>query len=156
VFGGQLERVTTEGAASFDLVLSYPILDRENYEFTAHIRPENGTVYIEGLPSPISELNGAVTVTREHLGADSLTGRFLDGPVAIELARTDEGQPAHSVIATANGSVNAEGLSTHFGSVLADLLNGSAAYHATVSFPRAGAPEPAPLSIAVQSDLEGM
>src|SRR5690606_5159864 len=102
VFGGQLERVTTEGGASLDLVLSYPILDRENYDFTAQIRPENGTVHIEGLPSPISELNGAVTVTRERLSADSLTGRFLDGPVAIELARADEAQTAHSVIATAN------------------------------------------------------
>ena len=156
VFGGQLERVTTEGGASLDLVLSYPILDRENYDFTAQIRPENGTVHIEGLPSPISELNGAVTVTRERLSADSLTGRFLDGPVAIELARADEAQTAHSVIATANGSVTAEGLSAHFGSVLGDLLDGAAAYHATVSFPRAGAPEPAPLSIAIQSDLEGM
>ena len=156
VFGGQLERVTTEGAASFDLVLTYPILDRENYDFTAHIQPENGTVHIEGLPSPISELNGVVTVTRDHLSADSLTGRFLDGPVAIELARADARQPAHSVIATANGSVTAEGLAGHFGSVLSDLLEGSAAYDAIVSFPRAGAPEPAPLSIAIHSDLEGM
>jgi uncharacterized protein YhdP len=44
VFGGQLDRVTTSGAASFDLLLSLPILDRENFDFTAHIRSENGTV----------------------------------------------------------------------------------------------------------------
>ena len=156
LFGGQLERVTTDGAASFDLVLSYPILDRDKYAFTANIRPENGTVHIEGLPSPISELNGSVTVTRDHLSAESLTGLFLDGPVAIELERADEGQPAHSVIATASGSVTSEGLGRHFGSVISDLLRGSAAYDATVSFPRAGAAEPAPLSIAIRSDLEGM
>jgi uncharacterized protein (TIGR02099 family) len=156
VFGGQLERVTTEGAASFDLLLSYPILDRQNYDFTARIRTDNGTVHVEGLPSPISELNGLVTVTREQVSAEGLTGRFLDGPVSIALERADESNTAFSVIATAHGTVNAAGLADHFGTVLSDLLAGSAAYDATVSFPRAGAHETPPLSIAIRSDLDGM
>jgi uncharacterized protein (TIGR02099 family) len=156
VFGGQLDRVTTEGAASFDLLLSYPILDRLNYDFTARIRSDNGTVHIEGLPSPITELNGLVTVTRDRVSADSLSGRFLDGPVMIDLARADESQGMYSVVATASGSAGAQGLARYFGAPLSQLLKGSAAYDATVSFPRAGLPEPVPLAIAVQSRLEGM
>jgi uncharacterized protein (TIGR02099 family) len=155
VFGGQLDRVTTSGAASFDLLLSYPILDRENFEFTARIRSENGSVHIEGMPSPISELNGLVTVTRDTVSADSLSGIFLDGPVTIDLERTNQTDSAHSIIATASGSVTAEGLASHFGEAFSGLLDGSAAYDATVRFPRAGA-EPAPLSIAIRSDLDGM
>jgi uncharacterized protein (TIGR02099 family) len=155
VFGGQLDRVTASGPASFELLLSFPILDRQNYEFTAHIRSENGTVHIEGMPSPISELHGLVTVTRDSVSADSLAGVFLDGPVTIDLERTEQADSAHSVIATASGNVTAEGLADHFGEVLWELLAGSAAYDATVRFPRAGA-ERAPLSIAVQSDLNGM
>jgi uncharacterized protein (TIGR02099 family) len=155
VFGGQLDRVTTSGAASLDLLLSFPILDRENFEFTARIRSENGTVHIEGMPSPISELNGLVTVTRDSVSADSLSGIFLDGPVSIDLERTDQTDSAYSIVAAASGRVTAEGLAAHFGEVLSELLDGSAAYDATVRFPRAGA-EPAPLSIAVRSDLDGM
>ncbi|MEX2124309.1 MAG: YhdP family protein [Woeseia sp.] len=156
VFGGQLDRVTTEGEASFDLLLTYPILDRQNYAFTTHIRSENGTVRIEGLPSPISELNGIVTVTRDRISAESLSGRFLDGPVTIELARAGETQPSYSVIATAGGNVGAEELAQHFGAALSDLLDGSTRYHATVSFPRAGLEVPQPLTISVQSGLDGM
>lgn len=156
VFGGQLDRVTTEGTASFDLLLSYPILDRQNYDFTARIRTDNGTVRIEGLPAPITDLNGLVTVTRDRISVDSLSGTFLDGPVSIDLARTDESQGEYSVIATASGRTSADGLSTYFGSTLSGLLKGSAAYDATVRFPRAGLPEPVPLSIAVQSRLEDM
>jgi uncharacterized protein (TIGR02099 family) len=156
VFGGQLDRVTTEGAASFDLLLSYPILDRQNYDFTARIRSDNGTVHIEGLSSPITQLAGLVTVTRDRVNAKLLSGSFLDGPVTIELARADELQEKYSVIATASGSVGAEGLARYFGAPLSELLKGSAAYNATVRFPRAGLPEPTPLSIAVQSRLQGM
>jgi uncharacterized protein (TIGR02099 family) len=156
VFGGQLDRVTTEGAASFDLMLSYPILDRQNYDFTARIRTDDGTVRIEGLPSPISDLEGLVIVSRDRISVDSLSGSFLDGPVTIDLRRADESQEKYSVIATASGSVGADGLARYFGAPLADLLKGAAAYDATVNFPRAGLPEPVPLAIAVESRLEGM
>jgi uncharacterized protein (TIGR02099 family) len=155
VFGGQLDRVTASGPASFDLLLSFPILDRQNFEFTAHIRSDNGTVHIEGMPSPISELSGLVTVTRDSVSADSLSGVFLNGPVTIDLERTEQTDSGHSIIATASGNVTAGALASHFGAVFSELLAGSAAYDATVRFPRAGA-EPAPLSIAVQSDLDGM
>ena len=156
VFGGQLERVSAEGEASFDLLLSYPILHRENYDFTTHIRSENGTVRIDGLPSPISELNGLVTVSRDRISAESLSGQFLGGPVSIDLARADESQPSYSVIATASGNVNAEGLGQHLGAVYADLLDGATRYDASVSFPRAGLEVPQPLTVDIQADLDGM
>jgi uncharacterized protein YhdP len=108
------------------------------------------------MPSPISELKGLVTVTRDSVSADSLSGIFLGGPVSIDLERTDQTDSRHSIIAAASGRVTAEGLAAHFGEIFSELLDGAAAYDATVRFPRAGAAEPAPLSIAVRSDLDGM
>lgn len=155
VFGGQLERVTASGPASFDLLLTLPILDRQNFEFTARIRSDDGTVQIEGMPSPISELSGLVTVTRDSVSADSLSGTFLDGPVTIELERSDEPDSPHGITASASGSVTVKGLASHFDELLSELLTGSTTYDATVRFPRAGG-EPVPLSIAVRSSLDGM
>ena len=156
VLGGQLDRVTVDGGASFDLFLSYPILDRQNFDFATRIRSENGTVEIDGLPSPITDLNGVVTVTRDSIEAEALSGRLFGGPVTIDLARADESDTSHSVIATASGRVAAEGLAEHLGAMIPDLLDGSAEYDATVVFPRAGLEVPTPLSIVIRSDLEGM
>jgi uncharacterized protein (TIGR02099 family) len=155
VLGGQLDRVTAEGEASFDLLLSYPILDRQNYDFMTRIRSENGTVQVEGLPSPITDLNGVVTVTRDSIETDALSGRIFGGDITIDLERADESD-AYSVIATGSGRVAAEGLAEHLGPMITELLSGSTGYDATVRFPRAGLEVPRPLSIEIRSDLDGM
>ena len=156
VFGGHLEGVRAEGPASFDLLLTYPILDRDNYEFTTTIRSDGGDVTIEALPAPVTNLRGAVTITRDSIAAEALEGRFLGEPVAIELARAAPDSP-YSVIASARGTVTERGLAEDFGLGFApELLDGSTAYLATVNFPRANAEDRRPLGLVVDSELRGM
>lgn len=155
VFGGHLEGVEAEGDASFDLLLTYPITDRDNYEFSTTIHSTGGTVEIESLPAPVTDLSGTVTVTRDSLAAEALEGRFLGEPVAIELSRSADGP--YTATATARGTVTERGLAEDFGFGFAPrLLDGTTAYVATVNFPRKDAEEPLPLSVVVDSDLRGM
>ncbi len=155
LFGGHLDRVQTEGSASFHLELSYPILDREDYSFSTAIRSDNGILDVEGLPAPITDIQGEVTVTRDELRADALTGRFLGAPITIELARAGAARPGRSVIAQAHGSITADELVEGLRLPLAGRLHGSATFDVTVSFPEAGAENPVPLAVDIESDLDG-
>ena len=56
VLGGQLDRVTVSGDASFDLEISYPIQDKENYDFTTRIRPSGGTVQVARLRCAVDRI----------------------------------------------------------------------------------------------------
>ena len=156
LFGGHLERVDVDGGASFDLQLSYPVLDRERYTFSTAFHSENGTVSIDGLPAPITEIRGGVTVTRDALRSDALVGRFLGSPITIELARAGDAAPGHSVIARARGSVTDQGLVEGLGVPLTGRLQGGTTFDAAVRFPDRGAEAPAPLSIGIESDLNGL
>ncbi len=155
LFGGELDRVDAQGGASFHLQLNYPVLDREDYSFSTAFHSDGGTVSIEGLPAPITDIRGDVTVTRDSLRSDALIGRFLESPITIELARADDAMPGRSVIATARGSVTADGLIQGFNLPLAGRLHGSTTYAATVSFPKAGDEHSEPLTIEIESDLNG-
>ena len=156
LFGGHLERVEAAGGASFHLQLAYPVLDRERYTFSTAFHSDDGTVSIAGLPAPITDVRGGVTVTRDTLRADALVGRFLGSPITIELARAGDAAPGHSVIARARGSVTDDGLVEDLGVPLAGRLRGGTTYDAAVRFPDPGAQVPAPLSIGIESDLNGL
>lgn len=156
LFGGHLDRVDAEGGASFRLQLSYPILDREDYAFSTALQSDNGTIRIEGLPAPITDLRGEVTITRDTLHSDALTGRFLGSPITIDLARAGDAMPGRSVIARTRGSMTAAGLVADLGLPLENRLHGGTTFAATVSFPQPGMEDPAPLSIIVESDLHGL
>jgi uncharacterized protein (TIGR02099 family) len=156
LFGGHLDRVEAQGGASFHLQLHYPVLQREEYTFSTAFHSEDGTVGIEGLPAPITNIRGDVTVTRDALRSDALIGRFLGSPITIELARAGEATPGSSVIATARGSMTAEGLVEGLSVPLGGRVQGSTTYLATVSFPIPGGEQPAPLAIDIDSDLNGL
>src|SRR5690606_39703262 len=57
---------------TFDLALRYPVLDKENYAFTATIRSGDGQVAVEGLPAPVTGVHGEVTITRETIAAEEI------------------------------------------------------------------------------------
>ena len=156
LFGGHLERVEVAGGASFHLQLNYPVLDRDRYTFSTAFQSEDGTVSIDGLPAPITDIRGGVTVTRDALRSDALVGRFLGSPITIELARAGDAAPGHSVIARARGSVTDDGLVEGLGLPLAGRLQGATTFQAAVRFPDRGAEVPAPLSIRIESDLNGL
>lgn len=155
ILGGQLDRVQVDGDASFDLSLTVPILDRLNFDFATRIRSSNGTISVTGLPAPVTELNGVVTVTRDEVSSDELVGKFLGEPVDIVLSRATPESAGHSVILEAAGNFTAEGLKSGFG-VPTDLIgHGRSAYLATVRFPDGRAENPSALQIQVDSDLQG-
>lgn len=156
LFGGHLARVDVAGAASFDLRLSYPVLDKESYDFTTAIRSEQGTLEVTGLPAPVTDIRGEVTITRDTIASRSLVGRFLGSPITIDLARAGPDMPSYSVLARAQGSIAAAGLVGGFDVPLGDRLQGETTYDLTVRFPRAGTREPVPLEILVDSDLDGL
>jgi uncharacterized protein (TIGR02099 family) len=156
LFGGHLERVEVEGDAAFQLELSYPIRRRQDYAFSTTIRSDNGTVDIEGMPAPLTAIGGEVTVTRDTIRSDALVGRFMGGPITIDLARAGDAAPSYSVIARARGSMDAEGLIEGLALPLGDRLHGNTTFDATVSFPQPGLEDPVPLEIMIESDLDGM
>jgi len=156
VFGGQLDRVTVSGDASITLDLMVPLLDTGSYEFTARVLSNNGSLAIEGLNPPITELSGAVTIERDLISSESLGGRFLDEPVTIDLMNTRADETDYKIVAHATGAATAKGIIEDLGFPLAGRLNGRTIYTVDIFFPRGGAETPAPVSVRVQSDLSGM
>jgi len=155
-FGGQLDRVSVSGNASFNLDLLIPILDWREFEFTARIQSDNGTLAIAGLDAPISELSGAVTIERDNISSESLGGRFLNQTVSIDLRNAPEDLPEFKIVAYATGAATATGLVEELGVPLDGRLEGSAAYSAEILFPRGDNDIDSPLSIRVQSNLVGL
>ncbi len=155
VFGGQLDRIVVDGDAAFDLQLTYPILDRDEFSFSTMLRPRDGSVRFEGFPPPVTDLNGVVSISRDALSANALSGVFLGGPIDIQLSRTAD-DASYTAIATATGQVAAAGIADELGLPLPGLLEGATAYRADILFPRAGLEQPAPVRIEISSDLVGM
>ena len=148
LFGGQLDNVEVAGDASFNLLLIYPMRDRDNYKFTTQIRSRGGSIRVAGFPAPLTNLTGMVTATRDSVSSDGLAGQFLGEPVDIELRHAGEDMPANSVIANVSGRVTAAGMMEELGIALGDKVVGSTDYRATLLFPRAGLDESTPLQIA--------
>lgn len=155
VLGGQLDRVEVSGDASFDLSLTVPILDRLNFDFLTRIRSNDGTIRIKGFAAPVNALNGVVSISRDEIDSQQLTGRFLGQPVNISLARADQSNPAHSVVLEATGNATADALEAELGVPMDRIGRGAANYLATIRFPNGRAEQPGPLQIQVESDLDG-
>ncbi len=156
VFGGQLDNVQVSGDASFHLSLRYPMRDRDDYEFTTRIQSSGGSISVAGFPAAVTNLNGIVTITRDSISSESLFGQFLGQQVDIEVTNAGEDMPSNSVVVSVTGTVTAAGLSEELGVPLGDMVSGSSEYRANLLFPRAGLTEPAPLQIAISSNLVGI
>lgn len=156
VFGGQLDRVTVSGDASISMDLMVPILDWRSFEFTARILSNNGSLAIEGLDAPITELSGSVTIQKDLITSELLRGRFLGEPVSIELMNAPPDEPNFRIVAHVTGSATATGLVEELGVPLAGRLNGRTDYTVDILFPRANPEVPSPLSVRVKSDLRGI
>ena len=156
VFGGQLDRVTVAGDASFNLDLTIPILDWRSFTFSARVVSNDGSLAIDGLQAPVTELTGAVTIERDLISSESLSGSFLGEPVNIDLLNAPPELPDYRVVARASGVATAEGLIEGLGVPLSGLISGRSDYEAHILFPRADAESPAPLTVRVQSDLDGL
>ena len=156
VFGGQLSRVAISGDASFNLDLEVP-LKRERlqeFEFVARIRSNSGTLAIEGFSPPITDLIGEVTIERDSISSEGLGASFLGEEISISLARAEN--PNFSVVVTALGTVTAEGIVNELGAPLEGLISGATPYETRILFPNSKAETPSPLTIQIDSDLQGL
>jgi uncharacterized protein (TIGR02099 family) len=156
VLGNQLDRIQVDGDASFDFQLSYPIWDKLNYTFTTNIRSNNGLLGIEGFTPLLSNLTGLITVTRDSIQSESLTGNFLGGSVNIDLTRATADMPKYSAIVSTTGMATAERLIGELGLPLEGLLSGSTRYDTKILFPYGKADEHVPLYVSIETNLEGL
>jgi uncharacterized protein (TIGR02099 family) len=155
VFGGQLDRIDVEGAASFDLEITLPLQSVQDYEFATRIRTSDGVVRVRGFEPPITGLNGAVTITRSDISSESLFGTFLGNPVELELTRIGGPDAPHSAVLHGSGRTTAQALQDELQAPLGGAVEGEATYEATIRFPNGRSPEPGPLQISIASDLYG-
>lgn len=154
VLGGQLERISVSGDASFTLDLMVPLKDSKSFEFTSRVRSNNGTLAIEGFKPEITDLIGEVTITRDNISSESLGARFLGQDVVVELATSED--PRFSVVASTKGSVTAGAIIEELGVPLDGLISGITGYESRILFPRGKQENPAPLTIQINSDLAGL
>lgn len=155
VFGEHLADLSVDGDASFNLVLSYPIKDRESYNFSTRIQVSGGTLAFKGFGPTLTELNGIVNVSRDGVSSESLFGRFLGGQMDIDLRSAGDALPSYTVIAEATGRLSASGVIAEIAPSLEHIIDGSANYTASFYFPKAGVEQPQPFKIVIDSDLDG-
>ena len=154
VLGNNLDRITVDGDASFSLDLSVPLKDAKNFEIHGVLRSNNGTLSVQGLAPPVTDIIGEVTITRDAVTSDSLGARFLGEPISIQIVPTDD--PRLTAVANVSGNVGAEALITDMGIPLEGLMQGRTAYTGRLLFPRGRLEEPLPFTIEIQSGLDGM
>ncbi|MGB5335157.1 MAG: YhdP family protein [Woeseiaceae bacterium] len=154
IFGGQLERIAVSGDASFTLDLTVPLKDTKSFAFTSRVRSNNGSLAIAGFPAEITDMIGEVTISRDEISSSGLAARFLGDSVDVDLSRSED--PRFSVVATTRGKVSAEAIIAEFGMPLDGLISGSTDYETRILFPRGKLDEPSPLTIQIDSELEGL
>lgn len=155
MFGGQLDRVSVSGDAAVNLDLNIPIRDWESFSFKAQLQTSDGSLELEGFNAPLRELSGVVTIERDDISSESLSGVFLGSPVSIELSQAPESMPKYRVIADATGRATATALTEELGLPLSNRVSGESDYSARLLFPRGKIEEPLPFTIEVTSDLAG-
>jgi len=156
VFGGQLDRVSVSGEASLTLELMVPLKKErvQEFEFTARVRSNNGTLAVEGFNPPITDLIGEVIIEKEKVESEGLGGRFLGEEVSISLARSEDSQ--FSVIANVLGTLTGDGIVNGLGAPLEGIVAGSTPYEAHILFPDGKVETPSPMTIQIDSDLVGL
>jgi uncharacterized protein (TIGR02099 family) len=152
--GGNLNRLTVEGDASFRLGLAVPLRNAAGTTVNGLLRSNNGTLAIDGLSAPITDLIGEIAITREQITGDSLGGRFLGEEVSFQLAPGDD--PRFFTVATATGIATANGLIEELGVPLEGLIEGATEYEARIMFPRGKQEDAPPFTVQIESMLEGL
>jgi uncharacterized protein (TIGR02099 family) len=152
--GGNLARLTLTGDAAFDVDLTIPLKEAKNTTIDGLLRSNNGTLSVEGLGAPVTDLIGEVRITRETVTGDSLGGRFLGEPVEFRIGPGQD--PRFFTVATATGTATAAAIISELGVPLEGLIDGAASYEARIFFPRGGQEPQPPFTIRVASPLRGM
>ena len=152
--GGNLERLTLSGESTFSLDLTVPLKDPRSTSVDGLLRSNGGTLVVDGLAAPLTDLIGEVRITRDEITGDSLGGRFLGEAVQLRIDPGDD--PQYFAVATATGTATAPALIEELGLPLEDLIDGEAQYEARILFPRGGQDPQPPFTVRIASPLRGM
>ena len=152
--GGNLARITVTGEASFNLDLNVPLKNARDTTINGLLRSNNGTLEVEGLNPPITDLIGEVQITRDTISSESLGGRFFGEEVNFRIGPDDD--PAWFTVATATGTATAEGLVNELGAPLEGLVEGAAPFEARIFFPRGNQDPQPPFTVRIASPLRGL
>ncbi|MEM8816350.1 MAG: YhdP family protein [Pseudomonadota bacterium] len=157
LFAGQLDTISVAGAGSLELDLTVPIKRAREFEVTARVETEDGTVSVPGLKRPVNGVAGAVIIEKDSISSDALRGSFLGRPVTFELQPAPADMLGYGIVLNAFGSVTAEGLIEGLGVPGEGILAGATEYTVSVLFPDANAEAgPAELTVEASSDLVGL
>jgi uncharacterized protein (TIGR02099 family) len=152
--GGNLRRVSLSGDASFGLDLTVPLKRPRETEIVGLLRSNGGTLVVDGLGAPLTDLIGEVRITRDEITGDSLGGRFLDNAVELRIGPGDDAR--YFAVATATGTASAQAIVEELGVPLAGLIEGAAGYETRILFPRGGQDPQPPFTVRIASPLRGM
>ena len=157
LFAGQLDVVEVSGDATLKLDLEVPIKRAREFDVTAKIEATGGSALVPGLRSPVTNLNGAVTIGRATVSSEDLIGQFAGRAVELTLAPAPEELDGYSMILNAQGRITAEGIVDGFGLPTGNFIAGETEYTVSVMFPKANPDgEGALLNIEANSDLIGL
>lgn len=156
LFGGRLADVAAAGPANVNLELALPVTRIEDYAVEAAVSTTDGRLSLEGFPHPLTAISGTARITRSGVEGQDIEAAFLGSPVQIELTSAGEASSDIAAIALAESRIGAEALVQEAGIPLAGDISGETDYQATVRFPKAGLEDGRPVTIRVESRLEGM
>jgi uncharacterized protein (TIGR02099 family) len=152
--GGNLARIAVTGEASFNLDLTVPLKTARDTAINGLLRSNNGTLVVDGFNAPITDLIGEVLITRDTISSESLGGRIFGEEVNFRLGPDED--PAWFTVATAAGTVTAEGLIDELGVPLEGLIEGAAPFEARILFPRGNQDPQLPFTVRLASPLRGL
>ena len=152
--GGNLDRLTLSGDATFKLDLTVPLKRAKETTVTGLLRSNNGTLSVRGFDPPVTDIIGEVTITREQVTSEVLGARFLGQDVDIHLRPGDD--PRFFTVADVTGVITADAIVNQLGAPLEGLVSGATPYAARLLFPRGEQDPPALFTIDIESDLQGL
>jgi len=152
--GGNLSRVSVTGEASFNLDLTVPLKNARDTTINGLLRSNNGTLVVEGLNAPVTDLIGEVQITRDTITSESLGGRFFGEEVDFRIG--PDSDPAWFTVATATGTMTADGLVRELGIPLEGRIEGAAPFEARILFPRGEQDGQRPFTVRLASPLRGL
>ncbi len=156
LFGDRLAVVTAAGPASVDINLTMPVTRIEDYAVEAAVSTTDGRLALAGFPHPLTAIAGTARITRSGAEGEDIDAVFLGKPMQIDLTSAAEDGGDVAAIALAESRISAEALVQEAGLPLAGDIAGETDYQATVRFPRAGLADGPPLTVRVESRLDGM
>jgi uncharacterized protein YhdP len=118
------------------------------------LRSNDGTLVVDGLGAPLTDLIGEVRITRDEITGESLGGRFLGEAVELSIGPGDD--PRYFAVATATGTASAEAIIQELGVPLTGLIDGAAGYETRLLFPRGRQDPQPPFTVRITSPLRGM